>query len=150
MPAPSKNASTFTCPMSVFPSGVNLILHVLLSVVVEWVVTLPFGRVARSLMVRPTDLRRQRAAHLMLSSFGTFTSGGQVIVRFGTGADTGSVVAMKLSRSSATPRFAESVRFVGVIRATPFVIGRGRSPRSVQERRGGRRSRLGRRHAHAE
>ncbi len=59
----------------------------------------------------------------MLSSFGTFTSGGQVIVRLGTGADTGSVVAMKLSRSSATERFAESVRFVGVIRATPFVTG---------------------------
>ncbi len=40
--------------MSTFPSGVSLILHVLaLSVVVEWVVTLPFGRVARSLMVAP-------------------------------------------------------------------------------------------------
>ena len=36
LPAPSKNASTFTCPRSAFPSGVSLILQVLaLSVVVE-------------------------------------------------------------------------------------------------------------------
>ena len=59
----------------------------------------------------------------MLSSFGTSTSGGQLIVRFGTGADTGSVEEMKPSRSSDTDRFAESVRFVGVIRATPPVTG---------------------------
>src|SRR5215208_3314127 len=109
-----------TLPMSAFDIGVILNANELVELVwVECVVTVPFGRIALNLIVAPLTAGETFPVTRMLSSPGTFTSVGHVIVRFGTGAATGRVVAMKLSRSSATLRFAESVRFVGVISAVP-------------------------------
>src|SRR3954468_20970833 len=106
-------------PVSAVDTGI-LIAHVLFdSVVVVCVVTVPFGRVARSLTLAPLTAGDTVPLTSALSCCGTFTSAGQVIVRFGTGAATGKVLGMKPSRSRATDRLAESVRLLGVISATP-------------------------------
>src|SRR5215213_10184009 len=99
--------------MSEFDIGVSLTAYELVEFVwVECVVTVPFGLIALNLTVAPLTAGETVPFTRMLSSPGTFTSVGHVSVSVGTGAATGRVVAMKLSRSSATLRFAESVRFV--------------------------------------
>src|SRR3954454_21240126 len=106
--------------MSELDIGAILIAYELVELVsVECVVTVPFGLIALKLTVAPLTAGETLPVTSALSSLGTSTSRGQVSARVGTGAGTGIVVEMNVSRSSATLRFAESVRFVGVISADP-------------------------------